>query len=377
MQPQPRADEQDWLDRATAWIKKRPFIWIPVLLVVVLTVILVANPFATSGPIGTGPTVRGRPLSNPDQHLHSLAIDPVTPGRVYLGSHFGLFVSTDNGKTWPQTHGALDTLMITSLAANPLAAGALGLIGIDPSGSDYGQNGLYFSHDAGTTWQRGHDPQGLPTDPGRYLIAPGTASANQWYVIYNGAGLYVTGDNGQSWRLLRTPSSPQEAQRVVWASSADPQRILLGSNQGLEMTRNGGVTWQTVVEVAGGVHAVVSSSAAPHTIIVAGDSGIYRSEDDGASFAKISIIVSTGPFSNLAISARHAQIVYGLVGHEIWKSSDGGANWTQQQSLATTTPCPYLFVAQDSDDHLYAGSYAPPVAVESHDGGLTWQIIAS
>lgn len=377
MQPPPRTDDQDWLDRTTAWIKKRPFVWIPVLLAIVLAVILVTNPFAASAPIGTGPTVRGRPLSNPDQHLHTLAIDPRTPGRVYLGSHFGLFVSNDNGKSWPQAQGALNTLMITSLAANPLAAGDLGLIGVDPSGSDYGQNGIYFSHDAGTTWQRGHDPEGLPADPVRYLIAPGTASPNQWYVIYNGLGLYVTGDNGQTWRLLRAPASSQVAQRVVWASSSDPQRILLGSNQGLEFTTDGGQAWQAVTAVAGGVHAVVSSPSAPHTIIVAADSGTYRSVDDGATFTRMSIVVSTGPFANLAISPHHAQVIYGQVGHEIWQSKDGGADWTQQQSLATTSPCPYLFVANDSDAHLYAGSYSPPVAVESHDGGQTWQIIAS
>jgi photosystem II stability/assembly factor-like uncharacterized protein len=36
----------------------------------------------------------------PDIPLHSLAIDPTRPGRLYLGTDLGVFVSLDNGATW-------------------------------------------------------------------------------------------------------------------------------------------------------------------------------------------------------------------------------------------------------------------------------------
>ena len=48
--------------------------------------------------------VVGRPLSSSQTHLHTVVISR-RPGVIYLGTHFGLFTSTDNGRTWPQRQG--------------------------------------------------------------------------------------------------------------------------------------------------------------------------------------------------------------------------------------------------------------------------------
>src|SRR6266513_3881053 len=65
----------------------------------------------------TDPTVAGRPLSNPHTHLHTVALGG-RPGVVYLGTHYGMFTSTDDGRTWPQPRGILNTMMITTIAAS-------------------------------------------------------------------------------------------------------------------------------------------------------------------------------------------------------------------------------------------------------------------
>src|SRR5579862_6205792 len=72
----------------------------------------------------TGPTVAGQPLSNPKTHLHLVALGG-QPGVVYLGTHYGLFTSTDGGQTWPQPRGVLNTLMILDMAVNPTDPQAL------------------------------------------------------------------------------------------------------------------------------------------------------------------------------------------------------------------------------------------------------------
>src|SRR6185436_5972411 len=36
----------------------------------------------------------------PDIPVHSIAIDPTRPTRLYLGTDLGIFVSTDGGATW-------------------------------------------------------------------------------------------------------------------------------------------------------------------------------------------------------------------------------------------------------------------------------------
>ncbi len=372
----PLQDDQDWLDRAFHYLRKRPYLWLPLLIVVLVGGGALYQKFDSTQPIDTDPAVAGRPLSNPDQHLHSLAIDPQHPGIIYLGSHYGLFISTNDGKTWPQPRGALNTLMILSIGINPQATGNIALNGVAPSGGDFGQNGLYVTHNGGTSWTHMHDPSSLPAEPDRYLIAPGTAGPRSWLVIYVGAGLYTTDDDGQHWQLLRAPVSDKESQRALWVSPAHPHEILLGSNLGLQISQDDGAHWSAAAGIGEGVYAVEGTAADPNVVYAATDSGVYRSQDGGVTFAKMSGLVAVAPFTWLAVSQQHANILYGLVGEQVWASADGGATWTQQSQLQTSSPSA-LLVAPDDDQHLYVGFYLPAVAVESLDGGRDWQVIAS
>ncbi len=107
----------------------------------------------------TDPTVAGRPLSNPHTHLHTIALGN-RPGVIYLGTHYGLFTSTDSGRTWPQSRGVLNTMMITSIAISPSNPNIVAVIAVPVSGIGT-QSGIYFSHDGGNTLQA-HNPPGLP-----------------------------------------------------------------------------------------------------------------------------------------------------------------------------------------------------------------------
>ena len=371
----PYVEEQDWLDRAWGYVRARPWVGLIAGAVVVALLVVVLHGFDASQPIGTDPTVAGRPLSNPDQHVHTMAIDPMHPGIIYLGSHYGLFTSTNDGKAWPQKRGALNTLMITSIAPSPLAQNAVGVVGIAPSGGNFGQNGIYVTQDGGQHWYRATDPPNIPTDTQRYLIAAG-ASIHQWYAIYTGVGLFRSDDDGHTWKLLRAPVSNQEAQRVFWLNPAHPNEMLLGSNLGLQRSQDGGATWANVGSVSGGVFSISASPADATTVYLAGDNGVYRSTDSGQSFALASGVVSSAPFARLALSHQHANILYGLAGSEVWQSVDGGATWQQRITLQTSSPSA-LFVAPDNDQHLSVSFYSPPIVVASLDGGKTWRQIAS
>src|SRR5690242_7715628 len=98
-----------------------------------IVTIIAALKFLNAYNNSTDPTVNGRPLSNPHTHLHSVFVG-TKPGVMYLGTHYGLFKSTDGGRTWPQSHGELNNFMITSIAESPLNANFLALIVIPTSG---------------------------------------------------------------------------------------------------------------------------------------------------------------------------------------------------------------------------------------------------
>ena len=79
--------------------------------------------------------IPGRPLSYPQTHLHTIVMS-TRPGVVYLGTHYGLFTSTDGGQTWPQSQGDLHTSMITAIAVSPSNPDLIAVLAV-PTASEY------------------------------------------------------------------------------------------------------------------------------------------------------------------------------------------------------------------------------------------------
>lgn len=145
----------------------------------------------------TDPTVAGRPLSNAQTHLHTVAVGS-RPGTLYLGTHYGIFTSTDNGRTWPQARGMLHTLMVTAIASSPNDANALALIAI-PGVTGGAAAGTYFSQDGGTHWTL-RNPPNLSKEAYPYTIKASAADDQHFYVYYLYAGWFETRDMGRHWR---------------------------------------------------------------------------------------------------------------------------------------------------------------------------------
>jgi photosystem II stability/assembly factor-like uncharacterized protein len=368
-------DDSDWLDRIFAFVKSRPLVWIPTVLAMIAIVVTIFHFFNPNQPLDTDPTTPGKPLSNQDQHVHTLAIDLRQPGVIYLGSHYGLFVSTDDGKSWPQPRGYLNTTMITSLAPSPLAAGTVGVVGTSPSGLNVGQNGIFISHDFGRTWIVAKDPHGIAHNVDRYSIVPDLDGVHDWFAIYVDHGVYETTDDGQTWRLLRA-QAPQEAQWDIWQAADNTKTIVIGSSTGLVISRDGGQTWAPVPGISGAIYAIVSSPAAPDTVYASSESGIYRSADDGQTFTLISGNVAGSPFTRLAISDQHPNVIYGLANQQVWVSQNGGAIWTLRSMLNTANPMA-LIVSPVNDQRLYVGFYYPPSVITSTDGGAHWSVVTA
>jgi len=141
----------------------------------------------------TDPTVTGRPLSNPHTHLHTVVLGK-KPGVLYLGTHYGLFTSTDSGRTWLQSHGTLNNYMVTAIAASPSNPDILALIVIPTSGLGQ-QSGIAISHDGGTTWQISA-PSGLSSLAYPYTVKAGSGTSGQFYAFYFYAGWFEIRDQG-------------------------------------------------------------------------------------------------------------------------------------------------------------------------------------
>src|SRR4029077_12463096 len=190
--------------------------------------------------------IAGRPLSSTQTHLHTVVMSS-QPGVVYLGTHFGLFTSTDNGRTWPQQQGSLNTMMITSLAISPGNPDLLAALGV-PNGGTGGKMGIYMSSDAGEHWKFTL-PANLPSSTYPYTIVSAPGAGGHFYVFFSFAGWFETHDLGQHWQSITSGALTDIQTPSLLIDPQNPNHLLMGGDQGLFETNNDGQHWQQITTV--------------------------------------------------------------------------------------------------------------------------------
>lgn len=320
--------------------------------------------------------VPGRPLSYPQTHLHTVMMS-TRNGVVYLGTHFGLFTSTDGGRTWPQNEGALKTCMVTAIAVSPSRSDDLAVLTVPTSGLGR-QPEVYVSSDAGQHW-RTSTPAGLPATAYPYTIQSAPGAGGHFYVFYSYAGWFETLDLGQHWRPITSGSLSSILSPSLLVDAGDPAHLLMGGDQGLFETRDDGQHWQKIREVSGTVLTLAATAAAqdaPRTVLVSTDQGLYRWQDtsDGQrAISKLSTLPTPSSPTRMTLSA-DGRSFYALFGSDLWFSSDLGTHWTQRWHF-TRGDLVSLVLDPDNEQELLAGFYSPAVVQFSTDAGRTWQIL--
>ena len=164
----------------------------------------------------------------PGLDIHGFTVDPEDANQVY--AHvvgFGIFGSQDGGSTW-------------TLLSNSTPPSTYNLAVGENSETLYaaaGGAGLWQSQDGGRTWKL---MQNVP-DSGAVAIAYAAANG-RFYVTTLGdlAGLYVSDDNGQSWKS----GGLNGTLLAVAVSPLDPDHIIVVNDQGeVFASRDGGVSW--------------------------------------------------------------------------------------------------------------------------------------
>ena len=342
-------------------------ILVPILLVIVIVAAwLLLNQHANS----TDPTVAGRPLSNPHTHLHTVALGG-KPGVIYLGTHYGMFTSSDEGHTWPQTRGVLNTTMITTIAVSPSNPEMLAITAIPVSGVGQ-QIGTYFSSDGGNSWQA-HNPPGLSLSAYPYTILAGPARGGQFFAFFSNAGWFETRDMGAHWHAITSSTLANMQTPSLLTDPTDANHLLLGGDVGLYESHDDGIHWNHIPSVKGNVYSLVASRTTPRTIFCATDQGIYRWQDNSAQITLLAGLPMASPPTRLAIDAA-GNTLYGLSGQDLWFSGDSGTSW-QHRWHFDRGDLISLVVDPIQPGHLYAGFFLPAEVLYSTNGGSSWQIL--
>jgi photosystem II stability/assembly factor-like uncharacterized protein len=118
--------------------------------------------------------------------------------------------------------------------------------------------------------------------------------------------------------------------------SSDPNTLLVGAwvvdhpDGGLFISHDAGKTWTTVEAMKGqSIRALTQAPSDPKTLIAGTLKGVFRSEDGGRTWNRITPEGSADlhEVESIAIDPKDPRIIYAGTWHLPWKTTDGGANW--------------------------------------------------
>lgn len=209
-----------------------------------------------------------------------LVIDPSNPDILYAASYdkirtpwtfnhggpgSGIYKTTNGGNSWTKLTNGLPGGMLGRIGidvsrsnpnivyANIENANIDGvtdeerhrqlLIGIPSAQRERGEE-VYRSDDKGRTWRkvtRDGDVRG--SGIGYYLIDIRVNPKNPDHLYKLSVSMHESRDGGRNWTTMRAMGSDHQA---MWINPANPDHMLLGYDQGMGVTFDGGTTWAHV-----------------------------------------------------------------------------------------------------------------------------------
>jgi len=227
----------------------------------------------------------------------SLVIDPIQPDIVFAGTTEGIYRSRNAGETWSRVHSVVMAVDIEIDPQNPrIVYAACGNLATEG-------HGIYRSKNHGDTWTK--LSTGLPqlwTGKSKLDIYPSSPNtvyadiANQRERI----GLFMSEDFGATWELLSTLEGldfyPGQGyySHFVRVNPTDNQKVFI-AKVGYLYSQDGGLSFtmptpgiydfiDDPTAAHGDIHAFVNHPGDPDSFYMAGDGGVYITEDGGRTF---------------------------------------------------------------------------------------------
>ena len=294
------------------------------------------------------------------------------------GPGSGLFKSTDGGTTWVQLTKGL-----------PSIADGLGRIGFCVSASNSQRlyacvdakkgGGLYRSDDGGQSWteqstderlwERGDDFAECKVDP-----------KNPDVVYIANVVTWKSVDAGKNWLAIRGAPGGDDYHRL-WINPEHPEIILLVSDQGAEITMNGGQTWSSWYnQPTAQFYHVSTDNAFPYNVYggqqESGSVGIASRGNDGQITFREWHPVGAEEYGYVAADPLNPNIVYGGKLTKFDKTTGQVQNIAPQigrgGKYRLLRTAPVIFSPVDNKSLFYAGN----VLFKTLDGGNSWEVIS-
>ncbi|MEM8961249.1 MAG: glycosyl hydrolase [Acidobacteriota bacterium] len=294
---------------------------------------------------------------------------------------------------------------------------------------------VYRSDDAGATWAKTHDEpiRDVVFTYGYYFGQIGVSPANPDEVYVLGVPIIKSTDGGKSFFTIQQEGVHVDYQ-AIWFDPANPQRVIVGNDGGIDESFDGGLTWRRVDEMAiGQFYTIMVDDADPYNVyggtqdngtlkgpntsrpgigpgwqFIGGGDGMYVQIDprDGTTYVgfQFGFYFRRGPdrqtvrprdklgeqalrynwATPVHLSPHSPEIVY-FGANKLYRSMDRGETWTAISPDLTTSPergdVPFGTITTVAESPItfgviWAGTDDGHVHVTS-DNGTTWSDVGA
>lgn len=348
--------------------------------------------------ISLGPTTNGGGYGGLGR-INCVKEDPSNSSVLWAGAASGgIWKSTNSGSSWTTTTDNLAVLGISDIVFHPTNSSIMFIATGDGDANDNYSLGVMKSTDGGASW----NTTGLTWTESsgrtlrRLLINPSNPNI---LIAGGGSGIWRTTDGGVNWTQV-TSSSVRDLEFMP----NNPSVIYAGKNGSTTVqvmkSTDGGATWFNLtggLPTAGVYRTAIGVSPANANYVYAfmsnnndyGFYGLYRSTDAGVNWSLMSSSPNILGWNTngsdaggqgwydlcIDVSQTNANEIY-CGGVNLWKSTNGGANWTNLSYWVSTVHADQhdIWITPGAN-RIYVGNDGG--VYRSTNSGTSWSWISS
>lgn len=203
---------------------------------------------------------------------------------------------------------------------------------------------------------------------------------NRLYISTLDGQVHTSADGGATWKLVVNLNRPQLILDQLMVDSRDSKIIYTSGHRhkapgGFFKTTDGGATWKEAKELSKqSIHAMAQSSLDPNVILVGTVNGVWISKNSGEDWKKIESGTMPINVGSLAVDPRTTDTIYAGTWWRAYKTTDAGKSWRLiKDGMIDDSDVFAITINKDNPDHIVASACSG--IYDSRSAGEKWSKI--
>ncbi|HMQ05130.1 MAG TPA: YCF48-related protein [Pyrinomonadaceae bacterium] len=197
------------------------------------------------------------------------------------------------------------------------------------------------------------------------------------YITTMDGQIHVSNDAGKTWRMLARFDKPQLVLDQLSVDSRDSNIIYASGHRGnlpggFFKTTDGGRTWKEVKDLRNqAIHAMTQSEFDPNVLLVGTKNGVFISRNSGDDWKRFESDSMPLDINSISIDPRNLSTIIAGTTHRPYKSTDSGKTWRLiKTGMIDDSDIFAITVNPTNRDHVIASACSG--IYESFNNGENW-----